>query len=167
MRNGKKKLLSVLLAAVLAIPASVPAANAVQAAAAEKEIQILATSDLHGKFVAYDYAMNEESKSGSVAQVGTLVKQKRTDNTVLIDVGDTIESNSASLFFDEEIHPMIAAFNLLNYDVWVAGNHEFNYGIETLLKTAAKFTGAFCVEMSMIRITRQLEKRIHCLKEMV
>uniref|UniRef100_N2ABN3 Fibronectin type-III domain-containing protein n=1 Tax=Eubacterium plexicaudatum ASF492 TaxID=1235802 RepID=N2ABN3_9FIRM len=143
MRNGKKKLLSVLLAAVLAIPASVPAANAVQAAAAEKEIQILATSDLHGKFVAYDYAMNEESKSGSVAQVGTLVKQKRTDNTVLIDVGDTIESNSASLFFDEEIHPMIAAFNLLNYDVWVAGNHEFNYGIETLLKTAAKFTGAF------------------------
>lgn len=143
MRNGKKKLLSVLLAAVLAIPASVPAANAVQAAEAEKEIQILATSDLHGKFVAYDYAMNEESKSGSVAQVGTLVKQKRTDNTVLIDVGDTIESNSASLFFDEEIHPMIAAFNLLNYDVWVAGNHEFNYGIETLLKTAAKFTGAF------------------------
>lgn len=143
MRNGKKKLLSVLLAAVLAIPASVPAANAVQAAAAEKEIQILATSDLHGKFVAYDYAMNEESKSGSVAQVGTLVKQKRTDNTVLIDVGDTIESNSASLFLDEEIHPMIAAFNLLNYDVWVAGNHEFNYGIETLLKTAAKFTGAF------------------------
>ena len=143
MRNGKKKLLSVLLAAVLAIPASVPAANAVQAAETEKEIQILATSDLHGKFVAYDYAMNEESKSGSVAQVGTLVKQKRTDNTVLIDVGDTIESNSASLFFDEEIHPMIAAFNLLNYDVWVAGNHEFNYGIETLLKTAAKFTGAF------------------------
>ena len=58
-------------------------------------------------------------------------------------MGDTIESNSASLFFDEEIHPMIAGFNLLNYDVWVAGNHEFNYGIDTLLKTAAKFTGTF------------------------
>ena len=27
--------------------------------------------------------------------------------------------------------------------MWVAGNHEFNYGIETLLKTAAQFTGTF------------------------
>lgn len=143
MRNCKKKVLAILLSAVLAIPASVPAADQVQAAETEKQIQILATSDLHGKFVDYDYAVNEESKSGSVAQVATLIKQRKTDNTVLIDVGDTIESNSASLFFDEEVHPMIAGFNLLNYDVWVAGNHEFNYGIETLLKTAAQFTGTF------------------------
>lgn len=143
MKNCKNKLLAILLSAALAIPASIPAADSVQAAETEKQIQILATSDLHGKFVAYDYAVNEESKSGSVAQVGTLIKQRRNDNTVLIDVGDTIESNSASLFFDEEVHPMIAGFNLLNYDVWVAGNHEFNYGIDTLLKTAAKFTGAF------------------------
>ncbi len=143
MRKSRTKLLAVLLSAALAIPASVPAADRVQAAEDQKQIQILATSDLHGKFVAYDYAVNEESKSGSVAQVGTLIKQRRNDQTVLIDVGDTIESNSASLFFDEEVHPMMAGFNLLKYDVWVAGNHEFNYGIDTLLKTAAQFTGAF------------------------
>ena len=143
MRKSRTKLLAVLLSAALAIPASVPAADRVQAAEDQKQIQILATSDLHGKFVAYDYAVNEESKSGSVAQVGTLIKQRRNDQTVLIDVGDTIESNSSSLFFDEEVHPMMAGFNLLKYDVWVAGNHEFNYGIDTLLKTAAQFTGAF------------------------
>ena len=143
MRKSRTKLLAVLLSAALAIPASVPAADRVKAAEDQKQIQILATSDLHGKFVAYDYAVNEESKSGSVAQVGTLIKQRRNDQTVLIDVGDTIESNSASLFFDEEVHPMMAGFNLLKYDVWVAGNHEFNYGIDTLLKTAAQFTGAF------------------------
>lgn len=143
MKKRRKKLFAVLLAAVLAVPASVPPVDSVQAAEEEKQIQILATSDLHGKFVAYDYAVNEESKSGSVAQVATLIRQRRDDNTILVDVGDTIESNSASLFFDEEIHPMIAGFNLLNYDVWVAGNHEFNYGVDTLLKTAARFTGAF------------------------
>lgn len=143
MKNCKNKFLAILLSAALVIPAAIPGADSVQAAETEKQIQILATSDLHGKFVAYDYAVNEESKSGSIAQVGTLIKQRKNDNTVLIDVGDTIESNSASLFFDEEIHPMIAGFNLLNYDVWVAGNHEFNYGIDTLLKTAAKFTGTF------------------------
>lgn len=98
MRKSRTKLLAVLLSAALAIPASVPAADRVQAAEDQKQIQILATSDLHGKFVAYDYAVNEESKSGSVAQVGTLIKQRRNDQTVLIDVGDTIEQLSQSVF---------------------------------------------------------------------
>lgn len=33
----------------------------------EIDIQILVTSNLHGKFYPYDYAINEESKSGSLA----------------------------------------------------------------------------------------------------
>ncbi len=143
MKKTGKKILSLLLAAVLTIPVSLPSAITAKAAEAEKQIQILATSDLHGKFVAYDYAINEESTSGSVAQVATLIKERRNDNTILMDVGDTIESNSASLFFDEEVHPMIAGFNLLNFDFWVAGNHEFNYGVDVLLKTAKQFKGTF------------------------
>ena len=38
------------------------------------DLQILATSDLHGKFDPWDYALNEESKSGSMAQVASAVK---------------------------------------------------------------------------------------------
>lgn len=49
------------------------------------DLQILATSDLHGKFVPWDYALNEESTSGSVAQVATAVKGLRTENTILVD----------------------------------------------------------------------------------
>ena len=41
--------------------------------AKEIDIQILATSDLHGKFYPYDYAINEESKSGSLTQIATAV----------------------------------------------------------------------------------------------
>lgn len=142
MRLFGKKLLTALLAASLVLPACAPAAMAAETTGT-KEIQILATSDLHGKFVPYDYAANEASTGGSLAQVATVIKEKRNNNTVLIDVGDTIESNSASLFFDEAVHPMIAGFNLLNYDLWVAGNHEFNYGIDTLLKVAKQFNGTF------------------------
>ena len=143
MRLFGKKLLTAVLTAALVLPGCAPAAMAAETANGEKEIQILATSDLHGKFVPYDYATNEESASGSLAQVATLIKEKKNNNTILIDVGDTIESNSANLFFDEEVHPLIAGFNLLNFDFWVAGNHEFNYGVDTLLKVAKSFKGTF------------------------
>ncbi|MDD2957657.1 MAG: 5'-nucleotidase C-terminal domain-containing protein [Lachnospiraceae bacterium] len=98
------------------------------------DIQILATSDLHGKFDPYDYAVNEESTSGSMAQIQSAVKELRTDNTILLDVGDTIQGNSADLFLEDEVHPMAIGMNLMNYDVWVPGNHEFNYGVDVLKK---------------------------------
>lgn len=116
-------------------------AQATEAASAtqpqEKEtmdLQILATSDLHGKFDLWDYALNEESKSGSMAQIATAVKELRTENTLLVDAGDTIQDNSADLFFDEEIHPMVLAMNEMKYDVWVTGNHEYNFGGDVLKK---------------------------------
>lgn len=97
-----------------------------------KEIQILSTSDLHGKFAPYDYAVNEESTSGSMAQIQTILNEIRTDNTILVDVGDTIQGNSSDLFLEDEVHPMIQAMNYMKYDAWVLGNHEFNYGVDTL-----------------------------------
>ena len=109
--------------------------------APEKEtmdLQILATSDLHGKFNPWDYALNEESKSGSMAQVASAVKELRTDNTILVDAGDTIQDNSADLFFDEEIHPMSLAMNEIGYDVWVTGNHEYNFGGDVLKKVISQ-----------------------------
>lgn len=98
----------------------------------EIDIQILATSDLHGKFYPYDYAINEESKSGSLTQIATAVKKYRTDNTIIVDVGDTIQDNYSEMFFKDKIHPMMLAMNEIGYDIWAIGNHEFNYGVENL-----------------------------------
>lgn len=101
-------------------------------------LQILATSDTHGRFLPYDYAVNAPDTSGSLAQVSTAVKSARTanpDNTILVDAGDIIQDNSADLFLNDDIHPMIAAQNAMNYDAIELGNHEFNYGIPTLKKS--------------------------------
>lgn len=109
--------------------------------APEKEtmdLQILATSDLHGRFDPWDYALNEESKSGSMAQVASAVKEFRTDHTILVDAGDTIQDNSSDLFFDEELHPMSLAMNEIGYDVWVTGNHEYNFGGDVLKKVISQ-----------------------------
>ena len=101
------------------------------------DIQILATSDLHGKFMPWDYAQNVEDTSGSVAQLASAIKEYRTDNTLLVDAGDTIQDNSADIFLSEDIHPMILAMNALGYDIWVTGNHEYNYGMDIVEKTIA------------------------------
>lgn len=96
------------------------------------DLQILATSDTHGKFDPWDYAANKADASGSVAQQATAIKECRTDTTLVIDAGDTIQGNSSDLFLTDELHPMIAAMNAIGYDIWVTGNHEYNYGMDTL-----------------------------------
>ena len=50
--------------------------------------RILATSDLHGKFMPWDYSMNEESTKGSAAQLSSAIADHRTDETLLVDAGD-------------------------------------------------------------------------------
>ena len=100
----------------------------------EVEIQIISTSDAHGKFLPYDYALNAPDYSGSLSQISSAINEFMNENTVLVDVGDTIQGNSAELFLNDKIHPMIRAQNLMKYDAWVLGNHEFNYGMDVLKK---------------------------------
>ena len=103
-----------------------------------RTVRIIATSDLHGKFCPWDYALNAESNSGSMAQLATAIAKYRTEDTILVDAGDTIQANSAEIFLgSEDVHPMVRAMNALKYDVWVTGNHEYNFGIDTIKKTIA------------------------------
>lgn len=98
------------------------------------DLRILATSDTHGMFLPWDYALDAEYTDGSMAQVATAVKKLRTDNTIVVDGGDSIQDNSADLFIDADMHPMVKAMNLIGYDTWTLGNHEFNYGMDNLSK---------------------------------
>ncbi len=104
-------------------------------------ITILGTSDLHGRIYPYEYAIDSYDDDTGLAKIATLVKQERAidPDALLIDCGDTVQDNSADLFNDLPIHPMIEGLNFLNYDVWVIGNHEFNYEKAFLDKNVATF----------------------------
>ena len=122
-------------ATAAAMGCAAPAASACDVKSLWKmDLQILATSDTHGKFDPWDYAANKEDRSGSVAQQATAIRESRTRTPLVVDAGDTIQANSAELFLNDDIHPMIAAQNAIGYDVYVTGNHEYNYGMETLEK---------------------------------
>ena len=115
------------------------AATAETAAPETTSVRIITTSDMHGKMVPWEYLTNEAAPNGSLAQVASVVKEFRTENTILVDVGDVIQDNSAELFLEEPVHPMILGMNRIGYDVCTLGNHEFNYGMDNVKKVIRSF----------------------------
>ncbi|MGL4568337.1 MAG: metallophosphoesterase [Fusobacteriaceae bacterium] len=111
------------------------------------DIQILATSDLHGKFMPYEYSTASESRNGSIAQVSTLMKQLRGEykNTIVFENGDSVQDNSHELFLKDKTSPIIMGMNEIGYDAFVPGNHEFNFGMKTLDHIIGSFNGQFLV----------------------
>lgn len=113
--------------------------------AAEKEVNItlLATSDIHGRFMPWDYAIDGPNVTGSLTQLYTIIKQVRAENpnTILLDNGDLIQDNSAELFNDQPLSPMTQAINEMGYEAWTFGNHEFNFGLDVLDKVSSQFKG--------------------------
>lgn len=98
----------------------------------KNSITILATSDIHGKYMPWDYFLDEEDRSGSMTQVSTVIKDIRDENTILIDTGDFIQGNLTELFKGSTPHPGALILNYLKYDVFNIGNHEFDFGIKNL-----------------------------------
>ena len=108
------------------------------AMAQEVNIKILGTSDIHGRVVPWSYGADVEDKSGSYAQIATYVKdvRKNNKNVVLVEVGDAIQDNQIDVFAKDKKyykdHPIPKVLNEMNYDIFVLGNHEFNFGMKAL-----------------------------------
>ena len=136
MKHGKK-LLSVLLALVMVL-ALLP--SAAFAAEGEKHITILGTSDMHGNIWGFSYEDSKETDNNGMARLYTYIQQVRAENpnTILIDAGDdiqgTIMTDDIYNKIPEEPNPVVAAMNYMGYDAMTLGNHEFNWGIDTMQK---------------------------------
>ncbi|MFE5398401.1 bifunctional metallophosphatase/5'-nucleotidase [Streptomyces sp. NPDC056568] len=115
-------------------------------------LTVLGTTDLHGHVFNWDYFKDAEytdaaGNAQGLARVSTLVDRVREEkgrrNTLLLDAGDTIQGTPLTYYYAKvdpitaeggPVHPMAQAMNAIGYDAVALGNHEFNYGIETLRK---------------------------------
>jgi 2',3'-cyclic-nucleotide 2'-phosphodiesterase/3'-nucleotidase len=142
----------------LAGTAAVPPAEAAGAAGRGRKpvkryaLTVMGTTDLHGHVFNWDYFKDAEyadaaGNAQGLARVSTLVDQVREEkgrhNTLLLDAGDTIQGTPLTYYYAKvdpitakggPVHPMAQAMNAIGYDAVALGNHEFNYGIETLRK---------------------------------
>jgi 2',3'-cyclic-nucleotide 2'-phosphodiesterase (5'-nucleotidase family) len=92
-------------------------------------ISILHTTDLHGHILpTSDYDGNPDR--GGLARCATQIRrwQRENPNSILIDVGDVYQGTDVSLRNKGAL--MIDLLNHLEYDAWVVGNHEFDWGME-------------------------------------
>jgi len=130
------------------------------AQAEEVGISVLATTDLHGNLLPYDYYTARPVDRG-LAKIASLIQTARSENpnNLLIDCGDTIQGTPLESIYQEYIEtghlplslqfagpplerdPMMLAMNDIGYDAMVVGNHEFNFGLKNLAKarSAADF----------------------------
>ncbi|MCX7694642.1 MAG: 5'-nucleotidase C-terminal domain-containing protein [Caloramator sp.] len=116
----------------------------------KKCISVVATSDVHGNVLNIDYATGKppvDSKGLEIGQglakVSTYVKnlRKQNSNVMLIDNGDTIQGTPLVYYYNmiDKIaeYPMMKVMGAMGYDAWILGNHEYNYGLETLNRIIA------------------------------
>jgi len=106
-------------------------------------LNIAATSDIHGRIYPYEYATDSPDSDAGYTLTYDVVKQIKANNpdTLLMDIGDVMQDNSAELFNDMDVHPMVEAMNYMGYDLWSLGNHEFNFGLSFLERNIEAFNG--------------------------
>ena len=109
-------------------------------------IVIVATTDVHGRVLGWDDVRDAEAPGGlsrAATIIGTL-RAQYPDQVVLVDAGDLIQGNPFAAYYAKvdrrRPNPIVDAMNALQVDVATPGNHEFNFGLETLRAVAADAT---------------------------
>ena len=93
----------------------------------------------------WDYVGHTEAPWG-LTRVATLVDSLRRslpEGVVLVDAGGLLQGDPFSTYFATESalrgHPVIDAMNVLRYDAYALGDHDFDFGLDTF---AAIMNGA-------------------------
>ena len=129
-----KKKRNRLLATVLALAMCVsffPAAYAADDEVQSVTIGVYSTTDMHGK--VYSENPVGGTINNSYLKVATAMAQERAamDGTILIDNGDAIQGTTITSYNVNveggANNPVALCLRYCGYDVFVPGNHEFNY----------------------------------------
>ncbi|WP_282192797.1 bifunctional metallophosphatase/5'-nucleotidase [Romboutsia ilealis] len=98
------------------------------------KIVIYQTSDLHGYIYPTNYVNDQPLGFLKIASY-ILNDEKNYDASLKIDCGDLVQGSALTHFLSKqaiEENPIIKGLEFINYNAYVLGNHEFNYGLEYL-----------------------------------
>ncbi|WP_193214560.1 bifunctional metallophosphatase/5'-nucleotidase [Luteolibacter marinus] len=96
-----------------------------------KTVSIFHTTDLHGRVMPTEN-YDGVGDLGGLARCATQIRRWRKEfpDSILVDIGDVYQGTPASLQTGGQL--MIELFNRLGYDHWVLGNHDFDWGRDTV-----------------------------------
>jgi 2',3'-cyclic-nucleotide 2'-phosphodiesterase/3'-nucleotidase/5'-nucleotidase len=107
---------------------------------------IVATTDVHGRMLGWDY-VRDAAAPGGLSRAATILETLRTQypgRLVLVDAGDLLQGNPFATFFGRQDQrapqPIVDALNALQYDAVVPGNHDFDFGLPLLRRAGVEAT---------------------------
>jgi 2',3'-cyclic-nucleotide 2'-phosphodiesterase (5'-nucleotidase family) len=106
-------------------------------------VVLVATTDVHGRVLAWDY-VRDRAAPGGLSRAAAILETLRAqypDQVVVVDAGDLLQGNPFAGYFGRverrRPNPMVDALNALRYDAAVPGNHDFDFGLDLLREAAA------------------------------
>lgn len=117
-----------------------------RAAAGQAHLRVMETTDLHVHVYPYDYYSDKPRDTIGLARTASHIADIRAEatNSMLVDNGDFLQGNPMGDYIayergmkEGDMHPVIMAMNAVGFDASTLGNHEFNYGLDFLMKSLA------------------------------
>jgi 5'-nucleotidase len=103
-----------------------------------QNLTILHSNDTHSQVESLEEGKRDAHCGGYARRMGFITQQRELDpNILLLDGGDFCQGTPYFNFYHGRVE--VEAMNYMKYDVVTLGNHEFDYGVDTLaamLKTA-------------------------------
>ena len=130
--NRRNFLRNLLVLGAGASLASLP--QSVQAKDSSVKITILHTNDVHSRIEPFPMDGSTLQGRGGVARRSTLIQQIRAEepHVLLFDAGDFFQGTPYFNLFDGQLE--LELMSKLGYDAATFGNHEFDNGLQGLLK---------------------------------
>ncbi|WLR55512.1 bifunctional 2',3'-cyclic-nucleotide 2'-phosphodiesterase/3'-nucleotidase [Mesobacillus subterraneus] len=96
------------------------------------EVQLLGINDFHGQLDTFNSKLN----AGGVEYLAAYLKKheaENPENTLMLHAGDAVGASSpvSALLQDE---PTIDILNKIGFDIGTVGNHEFDEGVDEMLR---------------------------------
>lgn len=104
-------------------------------------ITLVHTTDLHGHWGTPAHTGPHPKPQAGLLQAATIIRRLRADcpHLILIDCGDTFQGTPES--WSDRGDGTVRAMQILRYDLWVPGNHDFDWGVEAFERFARHFPG--------------------------
>ena len=101
------------------------------------KLAIYHTTDLHGHVFPTNYV---KDMNLGMLKIFSYIKNDREnyDDSLLLDGGDLVQGTVLTNFLTKskfDNNPILELLERVNYDAYILGNHEFNYGLDYLYKS--------------------------------
>ncbi|MDT8446413.1 MAG: bifunctional UDP-sugar hydrolase/5'-nucleotidase [bacterium] len=103
---------------------------------------LVAVTDVHGRYISLS-TLDMKPHERGLDRVHSYLKKKRAEgwDTLVIDNGDSIQGTPLVDLFPYGTggdHPLNLTHRTLGFDAFILGNHEFNFGFDSLQEIASK-----------------------------